>query len=126
MDSRIRIADDEICQTLSERMGTRGGNVPIVMICNGDSDMPIIIDSIGGQSERAWDSEIAPTLKASHYKPPTVAIYRRSAGFCTEHSSKSRGIGYQQECGPTLREGVIPAVVIEDELSKNNGSADGE
>lgn len=30
-DSRIRIADDDICQTLSSRMGTGGGNVPIVI-----------------------------------------------------------------------------------------------
>ena len=32
MDSRIRIVGDEICQTLSERMGTGGGNVPIVLL----------------------------------------------------------------------------------------------
>lgn len=32
MDSRIRIADDDVCQTLSERMGTGGGNVPIVLL----------------------------------------------------------------------------------------------
>lgn len=30
-DSRVRIADDEICQTLTSRMGTGGGNIPIVM-----------------------------------------------------------------------------------------------
>lgn len=30
-DSRIRIADDEICQTLNTRMGTGGGNVPIIL-----------------------------------------------------------------------------------------------
>lgn len=29
----------------------------------------------------------------------------RVYGFCTEHSSKSRGIGYQTECSPTLRGG---------------------
>lgn len=30
-DSRVRIPDDDICQTLSSRMGTGGGNVPLVM-----------------------------------------------------------------------------------------------
>lgn len=30
-DSRVKIAEDEICQTLSSRMGTGGGNVPMVM-----------------------------------------------------------------------------------------------
>lgn len=31
MDSRIGIADAEICQTLNGRMGTGGNNVPLVM-----------------------------------------------------------------------------------------------
>ena len=35
----------------------------------------------------------------------------RVYGFCTEHSSKSRGIGYQTECSPTLRGGVTPAIL---------------
>ena len=34
-----------------------------------------------------------------------------SAGFCTEHSAKSRGIGYEEETSPTLRAGVVPAAV---------------
>ena len=31
-DSRLKIAEDGICQTLNKRMGTGGGNVPLVMI----------------------------------------------------------------------------------------------
>ena len=34
-----------------------------------------------------------------------------AAGFCTEHSAQSRGIGYEEEVSPTLRAGVTPAVV---------------
>ncbi len=34
-----------------------------------------------------------------------------SAGFCTEHSAKSRTIGYEEERSPTLRAGVVPAAV---------------
>ena len=35
----------------------------------------VVIDSIGGQSERAWSTDIAPVLKASHYKfPPSVLV----------------------------------------------------
>ena len=30
-DSRIKIAKDDICQTLSTRMGTGGNNVPIIV-----------------------------------------------------------------------------------------------
>ena len=31
-DSRIKIVKDEVCQTLSSRMGTGGGNVPLVIV----------------------------------------------------------------------------------------------
>ena len=34
-----------------------------------------------------------------------------AAGFCTEHSAKSHTIGYEEECSPTLRAGVVPAAV---------------
>ena len=34
-----------------------------------------------------------------------------SAGFCTEHSAKSRSIGYEGEKSPTLRAGVVPATI---------------
>ena len=30
-DSRVKLSEDNICQTLSSRMGTGGGNVPIVV-----------------------------------------------------------------------------------------------
>ena len=35
-----------------------------------------------------------------------------SAGFCTEHSAQSRGIGYEEEKSPTLRAGVVPAALL--------------
>ena len=38
-----------------------------------------------------------------------------SAGFCTEHSANSRGIGYEKEKSPTLRAGVVPAVILCDQ-----------
>ena len=34
-----------------------------------------------------------------------------TAGFCTEHSAKSRSIGYEVEKSPTLRAGVVPAAM---------------
>lgn len=77
----------------------------------GMKQQTFILDSIGGQAERGWESDIAPTLKASHYKfPPSVAV-GTPAGFCTEYSEKSRSIGYAEETAPTLRAGVTPAVV---------------
>lgn len=32
MDSRIKVKNDQVCQTLSGRMGTGGGNVPLILI----------------------------------------------------------------------------------------------
>ena len=37
-----------------------------------------------------------------------------AAGFCTEHSSASRSIGYEEEKSPTLRAGVVPATLLFD------------
>ena len=51
-----------------------------------------------------------PTLQAGG--APHAVCY--TAGFCTEHSAKARGVGYQNECAPTLRAGVTPAVCIAD------------
>ena len=48
------------------------------------------------------------TLRAESHHPPVVI---ESAGFCTEHSAKSRSIGYEEEMSPTLRAGVVPAAV---------------
>ena len=47
------------------------------------------------------------TLRAEAHHPPCVL----SAGFCTEHSAKARGIGYEEEKSPTLRAGVVPAAL---------------
>lgn len=30
-DSRIRLIDDDICQSLTSRMGTGGNNVPLIL-----------------------------------------------------------------------------------------------
>ena len=56
-------------------------------------------------------SEVAATLRAeNHGHPPCVLD---AAGFCTEHSADSRGIGFEQERAPTLRAGTVPATVYE-------------
>lgn len=70
-----------------------------------------LIDSIGGQAERGWEGDIAPTLKASHYKFPPVVSH--ASGFCPEQSAKTRDIGWEEEKAPTLRAGTVPAAVFE-------------
>ena len=63
-----------------------------------------------GGSRMDISEEVASTLRAeSHGHPPCVM----AAGFCTEHSAASRSIGYEEECAPTLRAGVVPATVYE-------------
>ena len=71
-----------------------------------------IVDTIGGQAERGWEGDVAPTLKATHYKmPPCVAV--PSAGFCPETGGNdpSRSISFSPEQAPTLRTGATPGVV---------------
>ena len=53
--------------------------------------------------------DVACTLRAEAHHPPCVL---ESAGFCTEHSAKSRGIGYEKETSPTIRAGTVPAAVM--------------
>ena len=36
----------------------------------------------------------------------------QAVGFCPEQSAKTRGIGYQEECSPTLRANATPSVAI--------------
>lgn len=38
-DSRVKIIEDGICQTLSTRMGTGGGNVPLVLVIKDDESI---------------------------------------------------------------------------------------
>ncbi len=54
--------------------------------------------------------DVTCTLRAEARHPPCVI---ESAGFCTEYSSKARGIGFEEERSPTLRAGTVPATVYE-------------
>ena len=76
----------------AEGAGTAGG------VCLNDQ---------GGQRMDVTD-DVTCTLRAEAHHPPCVL---ESAGFCTEHSAKARGIGYEEETSPTLRAGTVPAAV---------------
>lgn len=69
----------------------------------------LCLNDQGGQRMDVTD-DVTATLRAEAHHPPCIL---ESAGFCTEHSSKSRSIGYEEETSPTLRAGVIPATVYE-------------
>ena len=62
----------------------------------------------GGQRMDVME-DMACTLRAEAHHPPCVLD---AAGFCTEHSTQARGIGYEEETSPTLRAGTVPAAVM--------------
>ena len=73
--------------------------------CTGTASL--CLNDQGGQRMDVTD-DVTATLRAEAHHPPCVL---ESAGFCTEHSAKSRSIGYEEETSPTLRAGVVPAAV---------------
>lgn len=71
----------------------------------------VCLNDQGGQSIEI-SHDITATLRAeTHGHPPCVM--ESAAGFCTEHSAKAGGIGYEDETSPTLRAGTVPAIVYE-------------
>ena len=68
----------------------------------------VVLNYQGGNRIEVSDG-ISATLRAeAHGHPPCIM---EAAGFCTEHSAKSRTVGYEEECSPTLRAGTVPAAV---------------
>lgn len=86
---------DDTSATLGVNCGMSTGRNGIILNDQGGNRMDITED-------------VTSTLRAEAHHPPCVM---ESAGFCTEHSAKSRTIGYEEECSPTPRAGVVPAAV---------------
>ena len=112
------IYEAQTSRTIDLNGGNPACNQGGIAIVEGVAEKTCIVDSVGGNAERGWESEVAPTLKATHYKMPPCIV--ESAGFCTEHSAKSRSIGYEEEISPTLRAGVTPACVYSVENHPND------
>ena len=87
---------DDTSATLGVNCGMSTGRNGIVLNDQGGNRMDIT-------------EEVTSTLRAEAHHPPCVM---ESAGFCTEHSAKSRTIGCEEECSPTLRAGVVPAAAV--------------
>ena len=68
-DSRVKISEDGVVQTLSSRMGTGGGNVPMVM------ESEPMIASKTSFFMRASQTGTADTLVATDYKDPQLVAY---------------------------------------------------
>jgi len=72
----------------------------------GRNGVMVLNDQGGDRMDVTED--VTCTLRAEAHHPPVVT---EAAGFCTEHSAKSRSIGYEEETSPTLRAGTVPAAV---------------
>ena len=68
----------------------------------------ICLNDQGGSCMDVTENVVATLRAENHGHPPCVMD---AAGFCTEHSADSRGIGFEQERAPTLRAGVVPAAI---------------
>ena len=95
-------AMDDVAATLGVNCGMSTGRNG-VMVGN-----EICLNDQGGERMDVTEGETT-TLRAEAHHPPIVL---ESAGFCTEHSAKSRSVGYQEETAPTLRAGTVPGAVM--------------
>ena len=89
---------------VSDKAATLGVNCGMSTRHNG-----VVLNDQGG-SRMDVTEDVTRTLRAEAHHPPCVMD---AAGFCTEHSAKSRSIGFEEEKSPTLRAGVVPAAVYE-------------
>ena len=86
----------------NDKAATLGVNCGISTGRNG-----VVLNDQGGNRMDITE-DVTCTLRAEAHHPPCVM---KSAGFCTEHSAKARGIGYEEETSPTLRAGTVPAAL---------------
>ncbi len=81
--------------------------------CSGTAGTSLVFSNHGHDTRFKGPVDVAETISASYgtggNNQPFVV---ESAGFCTEHSAKARGIGFEKETSPTLRAGVVPATLI--------------
>lgn len=100
--------NDRVASTLYASYGTKwNGNAGAY---NGDNfafENTMVLNDQGGNRMDVTEN-VTSTLRAEAHHPPCVLA---AAGFCTEHSAKSRSIGFEEEMSPTLRAGVVPAAV---------------
>lgn len=80
--------------------------------CSEETGSGLMFENHSQATRYTGPLEVAQTISATYgtggNNQPFVV---ESAGFCTEHSAKARGIGYENEKAPTLRAGVVPATL---------------
>ena len=112
--------------------GTLRANMGDNQMAVAYADVVYALDQQGGKGSANYAENIMPTLCSDSHGTPHAVVYENrpllnaveAAGFCTEHSAKSRGIGYEEEIAPTLRAGVTPAVCVKTYDARGNGNGD--
>ena len=72
---------------------------------------PLICLNDHGGERMDITEEITPTLRAGMGGHPPLIAQPNCAAFCSNGSADARGIGYQDECSPTIKTGTAPAVL---------------
>ena len=93
--NRMDVTEEKTCTLRAE------AHHPPVVLASSDS-------FVSPQAAKAHSLHCSSSPQQACGLPGTPL---ESAGFCTEHSAKSRSIGYEEEMSPTLRAGVVPAAV---------------
>ena len=82
-DSRVKISDENICQTLTSRCGTGGGNVPLLM-----EEVPVTLKihsgCLGGGKGPLWQSDKSATLSCNNDQTLFVP---KACGICGKYSN---------------------------------------
>lgn len=63
-DSRVEICEDGKVQTLTSRMGTGGGNVPLVM--NSENELPEVYENHSQDTRYRGPLKVAPTVSSTY------------------------------------------------------------
>lgn len=91
-------------------LNDQGSNKEVAAVCPKHGTDAAQLRQTGGNRMDVTE-DVTCTLRAEAHHPPCVI--ESASGFCTEHSAKARGVGFENEKAPTLRAGTIPAAVYE-------------
>ena len=70
-DSRVKMIEDDICQTLSSRMGTGGGNVPMVLELKDDTKDTDNAERSGGGGDELELRRTCGNIKSANDRSPS-------------------------------------------------------
>lgn len=97
-DSRVKIREDGTVQSLTSRMGTGGGNVPLVAEPK--------CYSIKDEGFMDYSEEVCATLKARDYKMPQAVCYQEKVGALCARDYKGIGSQYVEEDKCIVEKGI--------------------